>query len=207
MSFVRKMRVDDRVVTGYFEKVPTEADSVSLTAEQGGQRWVTPWGSGSLNSTGTELTIDLPFNYLLNKNQLEVYWQTTTSTDNRVYGRILDQQTAESLATFDPLLDVYYEEVSSSRVILHNIGKLQPQPFFNGDPALPGPGANNTLLFSVPHTAAPATNTNRLIVDNQGDNVAVELLGAGDGIMFTTRTGKKILLRPDDGEGIIVSEL
>ena len=50
-------------------------------------------------------------------------------------------------------------------------------------------------MFFVPHTSTPAENSARVIILQQGDNVALEMLGEGDGIMLKAPNGRQGLLR------------
>jgi len=54
------------------------------------------------------------------------------------------------------------------------------------------------FVFSVPHTSLQAVSKNRITVENQGDNRAIELLGQNDGIVFTAPDGTRYLLRIDN---------
>jgi len=211
MSFVRKQRVNDIVVDNVYEKITSEGDAANFSAEAPGKRAVFKFNSLPVGDFNKYVTIELPFAFLLNQNQLEVYWEMTDRLVSPVayqgFARLITRELAEQLDTFDPNADVYYEEVDSSQIRVYNIGSLSPRPFFNNDPSQIGPGSSNAFLCSVPHTSIPATRENRVVVENQGDNTAVELLGAGDGIVFTSVSGRRFLVRPDDGGTITTTEI
>jgi hypothetical protein len=57
---------------------------------------------------------------------------------------------------------------------------------------------SDIVMFRVPHTSTPAETSNKVIVLRQGDQVAVEMLGEGDGILFVAPNGRRGLLRMDN---------
>lgn len=209
MSFVIPHRVNDKPVTNFYEKIRTQGDASEFTAEAPGRQTVIPWVDGVLNANTGAFEFELPFSYLVNQNQLQVFWElnnySITPTEYSGWGLVLSLETAEQLATFDPNTDPYYRELSANRVAVYNLDNFYPRPYFNEDPAQLGPGARNSFVFLVPHTALPGAVRNRLIVENQGDNVGIELQGFGDGIALRSPEGKTFLLRVNEA-GIITSE-
>lgn len=203
MSFVTNHRVDDKIVDNFYEKSNTQGSSANFTSEAPGERALIPWRDGTLSDGNTSVVFDLPFSFLLKQNQLEVFWELNDSSVLPVaflgWSRLLTKEEATSMPGFDETVTVYYEELTASKVEVFNIGNLAPRPFFGNDPNSGGPGTDNTFLFSVPHTAKPAVAQDRVIIRNQGDNVGVELQGAGDGILLVSRLGKKFLLQIDEG--------
>lgn len=209
MSFVIPHRVDDKPVSNFYEKIRTQGDASEFTAEAPGRQAVIPWSAGTYNASTGAFEYELPFSYLVNQNQLQVYWEITdysvVPTLNRGYGLILNLETAEQSGTFNPTVHPYYRELSANKVAVYNLDNLSPTPYFNEDPLQTGPGALNAFVFLVPHTALPGSVRNRLIVENQGDNVGIELQGFGDGIALRSPEGKTFLLRVNEA-GIITSE-
>lgn len=189
MSFVTNHRVDDQPVNNFFEKVPTQGDAAGFSAEAPGRRAII-----SLESSSDLTAIVTPFSYLVGQDQLSVYWW---DMNNKRWDLILESDTytdANMLTEGVP----YYVETSTGTISLYNIGGLAN--------ATSGGGSflGGKLLFSVPHTALPGSARNRLVVENQGDNVGIELQGRGDGITFTTPQGKTYLIRPEE-DGILTT--
>ena len=190
MSFVTNHRVNDRNAKNFFEKVPTQGDADGFSAEAPGRRAVL-----ALEANADLTTIEAPFSYLVGQAQLELSWWNSTSKT----WQLLQERTTYEDAYMDLENIPYYVETSTSTVALYNSDSL-PNAVTGGSGSFQG----GKLLFSVPHTALPGSARNRLVVENQGDNVGIELQGRGDGITFTTPQGKTYLIRPEE-DGILTT--
>lgn len=191
MSFVTVHRVNDQPVSNFYEKVPTQGDAEGFSAEAPGRRAIKDLPQGTTDLTN----IEVPFSYLVGQDQLSVYWWFGQT--NR-WELILERTTYEQAGMLSETLP-YYEETSTGTMALYNIGSLDPSSVNQG-----GDFQGGKILFSVPHTALPGSARNRLVVENQGDNVGIELQGRGDGITFTTPQGKTYLIRPEE-DGILTT--
>jgi len=197
MSFVIPHRVDDKVIPNFYEKQRTQGDAAEFTAEAPGRQYIVNRAAGVENTSTGAMEYELPFSYLVNQNQLLVFWEITdrniSPTPYKGWGLILSLETIEQLATFNATLDPYYVELSANRVAIYNADSLAPT------------STDGSFVFLVPHTALPGSVRNRLIVENQGDNVGIELQGDGDGIALRSPEGKTFLIRVNEA-GMITSE-
>jgi hypothetical protein len=191
MSFVTNHRVNDRPVDNFFEKIPTQGDVDGFSAEAPGRRIITDVPGTSDTSA---VQVVAPFSYLVGQDQLEVFWWDSLA---KRWHLVLERNTYEAGAMSTDGIP-YYEETSTSTITLYNITSLPNSA--NGGGSFDG----GKFLFSVPHTALPGSARNRLVVENQGDNVGIELQGRGDGITFTTPQGKTYLIRPEE-DGILTT--
>ena len=188
MSFVTNHRVDDRIVNNFYEKQSTEGAASNFTSEAPGQRVLIRRADAVEDAQTGSLTFTLPFSFLLKQNQLEVLHLPTAGEG---FVRLLDEDTYNANGDLDANTDVYYQEIDSTTVTIFNPASL------TGD----------LFLFSVPFTSLPADLRERLTVKNQGDNIALEMLGAGDGILMTSRQGKRFLIQIDEGGNLSRKEL
>lgn len=191
MSFVTNHRVNDKPVNNFYEKIPTQGDADGFSAEAPGRRAI-------LDVAGTTQTaavdVNTPFPYLVGQDQLFVAWW---DSNNKRWETLLERRTYEQ-ANMSTEGIPYYEETSTGTVSFYNITSL-PNSTNNS-----GAFVGGKFLFTVPHTALPGSARNRLVVENQGDNVGIELQGRGDGITFTTPQGKTYLIRPEE-DGILTT--
>ncbi len=199
MSFITPHRVDDRAIPNVYEKVPTAGDNSKLVQEAPGREVAMTVLQAVYDTAENTLTFTLPFSFLLGQKQLLVYWEASDLVNNVHTGfqRILNRATLETLPSFNEAVTPHYIESTPNTVVVHNANSLSPAPYV-GDINTTGPGINNSFLFTVPHTAKPGSNDDRVIVENQGDNVAIELKGSGDGILLTASNGKQAILRLND---------
>ena len=191
MSFVTNHRVNDQPVNNFYEKVSTQGDAAGFSAEAPGRRRI-------LDVAGTAavaaVDVTTPFPYLVGQDQLFVSWWDAIA---KRWELLLEARTYE-LANMSTDGIPYYEETSTGTISIYNITSL-PNAANNT-----GEFVGGKFLFSVPHTALPGSARNRLVVENQGDNVGIELQGQGDGITFTTPQGKTYLIRPEE-DGILTT--
>jgi len=192
------------IVPAVFDRLETEGDAARFYTAEAGQRLLLHVDSTDLLDTGAAYVtaegggtylLQLPFRYLVGSRQLQVYIAEPTayaggkllfipiaSTEDR--NKALLGWTGPSSGYFQ----TWFEEVSSASVRVY--GVTNP------------PGV---LLFVVPHTSLPAAHRNKVTVNDQGDNEAVELLGDGDGVVLRSPNGRRWLVRADDS-GNLVSE-
>jgi len=137
-------------------------------------------------------TIDvrLPFAYFLGLKQLEVYLfdfstgklaQILRKADYPPVGPLVDTALGGAARTFD--------ELSSRDVRIYNTSP--------GDIFWAGFG----------HTAAPATLREKILVANQADNIAMELEGAGDGIVLRSPDGERHRILVNNGGNVSTEQL
>ena len=201
MSFVRQQRSGDTRLPNFFEKVTTEGDAASFAgAESGSRQLIRVVDSENLGSNSYRFTLTAP--YLVGAKQLIVAYDLAATGVG--YAVILDRETMLTDSTFNSstvqggvftTADLYYEEESNTTVVVHNLTAARLT-----DP-------HTTMLFAVPHTAVAASSSNKILVDNQGDNTAIELLGDGDGIIFRSPSGRRFVQRVDDSGNITMTPL
>jgi hypothetical protein len=205
MGHVHQVNVDGTPIKGLYAKSATEGDAYRfVTAEAGaaqmihrldttvlgdGRQRVTP-GSGS-GVTWRDFVLAFP--YLVAVNQLEVHIMSSTSMFMmRLPNRLAVEAARQSWvgwpsAFFDPASSAYtfFEEISYDTVRVYNI-----------------PSGYDVIHFSLPATSLQGSVRERLQVRDQSDNVGIELLGNGNGIILRSENGKRALLRMDDEFGL-----
>jgi len=192
-------------VVNVFDRVATEGDAIRFLSAENGHRelisvrdtTVSSAGIPKVSKDGLSYTFQLDFDYIVGSNQLDVHvpsgsaysaspgyieWVRVSSIDER-------NLTAQPgwLGPSASNFSVYFEETSSNSVKVYGIT----------DP----PGI---VLFSVPHTSTPAALRGKVIILDQGDQVALELRGEGDGVLLKAPNGSKYLLRVDNSGTLTV---
>lgn len=174
MAKVVNQRSGTNSLPNFFSKVNTDGDAHRFLGAEAGTQSVQ---TVVLDSTGSAEVL-LDFNYLVGVSQLRVYQELTVNAVS-FWSPIL-------LEGLDASATVYFTEDSGTRVTIT--------------------GAANTtqrFMFDVPHTSIPAELREKVMVRDQGDNDAIELLGNGDGIMFHSSSGFKFLVRMDDSGNLV----
>ena len=202
MGFVQPHRVNGVAVSGFYEKVSSAADTTSFASQLAGNREIIRFNEGTTrvetfldDNSNTAYRFNLTNPYLVGGFQLMVFWQqddTSATFVGNGYSLIPDLVTAETAGDFTITEDPHYIEESSTSIVFYNAQNLFPLLTSNA-------GNANGLMFVVPHTGTPAVSTSRLIVSNQGDNVAIDLQGSGDGMIMRSPNGTKYIVQIDDG--------
>lgn len=207
MAHVRPHRSSaGTIVADVFDRVVSEGDAARFLASEAGARQIVHLDDATVLASGvarvTEESdlgahrFELDFEYAVGIRQLLVFIPDTYQYE------VLDRLQFTALPTVDERtiavngwtgpssakFETWFEEVGSTTVRIYGL----PDP----------PGV---VLFVMPHTALPAALRNRLVVRDQGDNIALELLGSGDGVLLRSPRGRKFLLRVDDN-GALVTE-
>jgi len=190
MPIIQAVTVDNETVPGFYQKIPTEGDLHRFaSAETGKAQFVCMADTSGRVETGTgyyDVTLD--FRYLVGVKQLMVMKvdAVTGEAEQIPNAQVVTESLNREGSNFPTSFDLsstnflYFEEIATNVVRVHHLG------------------ASDIILFLVPHTATPASHSNRLIVLNQGDNIAIELLGIGDGIMLQSPSGRRGLVRLTD---------
>lgn len=197
MPIIQQVKVDNETVSGLFEKIPTEGDLHRFSAAETGKgEFIGMSDTSGKITTGTGYCdVTLGFRYLMGVKQLQIARVTNPGVGEMVLiprGNEVQEANNRSGSNLPSSFDlstgtfVYFEEIATDVVRIHR--------------AI----ASDIFLFFVPHTATPASHSNRVIVLNQGDNVAIEMLGEGDGIMLRSPSGRRGLLRLGDNLNIRV---
>jgi hypothetical protein len=198
---VTQIKKDGDPVDGMWQKQSTQGDAYKfVTADAGHVQIIhkdddTTLPDGRQRVTvGTDyLEFVVGFKYLVGFHQLEsfavidVYSGLLYKMPNRA---VVDTARASwqswPSAELDPDQITYFQEISPDVVRVYN------------------PGNYKIFQFSTPFTSLQGASRARIIVDPQGDNAGVELLGIGDGILLKSRNGNRGLLRIDDGYNLKV---
>jgi hypothetical protein len=190
MPYPREVTVDGEVVSGLYEKIPTEGDIHRFAAAETGKEQIVGLGdtSGNLSWGADYVDVTLDFNYLMGVKQLEVSIVDPTTGKMQAIPRLATINTARTRAgsafpsSFDPgnAALLYFDEIDTDVVRVYHVT------------------TSDIVMFRVPHTSTPAETSNKVIVLRQGDQVAVEMLGEGDGILFVAPNGRRGLLRMDN---------
>jgi hypothetical protein len=196
MPIIQQVKVDNEAIPGFYQKIPTEGDLHRFaSAETGKAQFVSMSDSSGRIVTGSGyLDITLDFRYLMGVKQLKVAFVNANTGLAQIIPNAQDVSEARNKAgsNFPTSFDlsnasfVYYEEFATDVVRVYHVS------------------ASDILLFYVPHTATPAAISNRQIIDNQGDNIAIELLGDGDGLLLRAPNGRRALIRLTDNLNINV---
>lgn len=180
------------------DKTPNE--KFRFLAATTGYRFIAQFGtSASLNITGGGVgEVTLPFEYFVGKSQLVVYQVNfTTGAKTPIISEddYLAAQTAGDVSSpgADLVAGAYvYREITKNQIEINRIN----------------PGANpmttEVVEIWVPHTSIPGISQDRLVVENQTDDVAIQLKGPNDGIEFVSPGGIVYLLTVADGGNLLV---
>lgn len=190
MPFPRQATVNGEPIEGFYEKIPTEGDIHRFASAETGKEQIVGLDdtSGILSWGGDYVDVTLDFNYLMGVKQLEVAIMDASTGETKAIPRITTVNTALTRtganfpASFDPSNASFlcYDEVDTDVVRVYHVS------------------SSDILLFRVPHTSTPAETSQKVIVLRQGDQVAVELLGEGDGMLLKAPNGRRGLLRMDN---------
>lgn len=188
MPKVNQVELDGAPVKGAFEKVSTEGDMFRVAGAETGKSEVVSMAdtSGKVVWGGAYADVTLGFPYLMGVHQVQVGKVDPTTghvaplLDLAVVNEARARDGSEIPSTMDPAANasfLCFEELSPEAVRVYNAG------------------ATDVLWFGVPHTSTPAAVSSRVSVQRQGDNVAVEALGDGDGIALRAPNGRRGLVR------------
>jgi hypothetical protein len=198
---VTQIKRDGDPVEGMWQKQSTQGDAYKFVTADAGHAQIIhkddtttlPDGRPRVTTGSGFLEFVLGFKYMVGFHQLEaaaildVYSGLLYRMPNRT---IIDAARASwtgwPTAELDPAQVIYFQEISPDTLRIYN------------------PGNWKIFQFSVPFTSLQASSRARIIVDAQGDNAGVELLGDGDGLLLKSRSGNRGLLRIDDGYNLKV---
>lgn len=209
MPQVMPVKVNGQPVVGLYQKINTEGDASRFVSAESGfaqaihraddtvlddsrSRVVIGPLHPAPNNTPTYIEFVLGFRYFVGRNQLQAALVDPTtgrmalimseSAINASRALWAGWSNPPESGDLDPTSDflAHFQEVSTDTVRIIN------------------PGSSRVFTFFVPHTSLQAASRGRLVVDNQGDNVGVELRGQGDGVLFMSRGGRRGLLRIDE---------
>jgi len=196
MPIIQQVKVDNEAIPGFYQKVSTEGDLHRFaSAESGKAQFVCMADTSGRITVGTGyFDVQIDFRYLMGVKQLMAWLVDPVSGEAFLLPNAQDVSEArnKSGSNFPSSFNLsntsflYFEEIATNVVRIHHVG------------------ASDIILLSVPHTATPASHSARLIVNNQGDNVAIELLGSGDGFMLRAPNGRRALIRLTDNLNINV---
>jgi hypothetical protein len=192
------------LVNDVFDRVTTEGDAGRFSTAERGYKYLVNIDDTGQTDDGTALVttesgahlFQLPFDYIVGANQLIVqvpdpdYYASTNALLYLTVPSADERNTAAAGWTGPDAVDfaTYFEEVGPRTVRVYGL-----------------PNPTGVVLFFVPNTSIPAASRDKVIVDDQGDNQAIELRGDGDGILLRSPGGAKFLVRVDDS-GALVSE-
>lgn len=201
MSKVIQILKDGEPVEGLWKKETTEGDAYKFVTAEAGHAQIVhkddttilPDGRNRVSAGTGYIEVVLGFRYIVGFNQLEakvaldVYSGLMQGIPNRtVVDAARAAWTSWPSADLDPAQITYFQEIAPDVVRVYN------------------PGNFKIFQFSVPFTSLQASSRARVMVDPQGDNAGIELLGLADGILLKSRSGNRGLLRIDDGMNIKV---
>jgi hypothetical protein len=207
MSYVQQVRVGGAAVKGLYRKHATEGDAYRFTTADSGSiqlinttdttilddgRARVSAGGASPGLTWKDFVLNFP--YLVGVKQIEV---SIVANLNALMQRIPNKVDMEmARASWQPgwppaLLNpasaafCYFDEISYDTVRVFNI-----------------PTGFSVVHFSIPATSLQGAVKERVQIKNQSDNIGLELLGNGNGIVLRSERGKRALLRIDDELGL-----
>lgn len=169
-----------------FQRVKTAGDAQRFAAATSGFQ-------AMLSATATDDTYVLPFPYLVGDSQLMVYVLESGAARQLPNKTLVDaEELAGNISAGEKtaILDAgHFVEVDSVTVDVNDIL------------------GTDVIWFAIPHTSVPGLSTNRIIVDGQADRVAIRLLGAGDGLEYTTPDGQKGRLFVTNAHQVVTQKL
>lgn len=201
MSEVSQVIVNGVPVPGLFQKITTEGDIHRFVSAETGHAQIIHRDDPTVLTSGASrvevhsgyLKFNLDFRYLVGVHQI------TAGIVDVTFGWVA------------PILDLLSIQSARNTWPATAVGDLDPSVasvrYFEEDTELAirvynTAATDKVFVFQVPHTATPATSRSKIIVDNQGDDVAIECLGEGDGFLLRSRNGSQWLVRIDD-EGVL----
>lgn len=218
MPRVIQIRKDGTPVRGLYGKIGTEADVFRFVSAESGHTQVIhrqddtilPDGRSrvtigplhpSPNNTPSYIEYVLEFQYFVGLNHLQVlYNHPACGTFGSILGRTVIDRARQAWAGWES--PPYDGDLDPDNITLMHFQEVSPDVV-----RVMNPGIYKIFAFAVPHTSLQAVSRNRISVENQGDNRAIELLGQNDGIVFTSPNGRKGLLRIDDNLHIGVDSI
>lgn len=180
-----------------FTRDKTPNEKFRFLAATTGYRFIGEFGtSASLSIAGGIGTVNLPFEYFVGKKQLEVYiidpltgFKTPVVNEDDYNDAVTAGDVATTLAAAGAYV---YREITKNQIEIN-----QTTPAGN-------PMTTEIVEIWVPHTSIPGISQDRIVVDNQTDDVAIQLKGANDGIEFVSPGGIVYLLTVADGGNLLV---
>ena len=162
-----------------------------------GYRFVAQFGtSPSLAIAGGVGEVDLPFEYFVGKHQLTVYLVDPVTGDKAPIVNEDDYLAAVSdgdVATALTAAGAYvYREITKNQIEVN-----QTTPAGN-------PMTTEIIEVWVPHTSIPGITQDRIVVENQTDDIAIQLKGANDGIEMVSPSGIVYLVTVANGGNLLV---
>lgn len=192
MGFIITQKIGNKTLSGFYRKIETEGDASRFISSENGLQELISFADATAESA-TNYLFELGFSYLVGANQLMVFASVSELTaTNKKLGYILIPQYSTQLVSGVNPAAVTYEEVSSTTVRIKFLNATVASSYLD-------------FLFLVPHTATAAISREKMVVKDQGDNIAIELEGHGDGLLLQSPNGVKWLVRIDDS-GNLVSE-
>ena len=179
-------RIGKTPLPNFFQKVTTDGDVDRFTGAASGSREVILFNAPSsviLDEGNDDYIITLATPYLVGAKQLMVFhsYQGGQPTALFTTEEITDNSLPTTLYSF--------QEDTSYTVRIHAEGITRT--------------ADHRFLFLIPHTSAPISVREKIIVRNQGDNRAIELEGDGDGILMKSPNGARFLIRVNDAGSLV----
>jgi len=168
------------------DKVPQE--KFRFVTATSGQRFTAEFGtSGSTAINAGIGTITLPFEYFVGQKQVQVFLITPgTATRTPL---INETDYLQAIADGDVATGLggsgyVFREITKNTVEVENLA-----------------GAITTEIFEVfvPHTSVPGANENRVVVNDQPDDIAIQLKGNGDGFEMVAPGGIVYIVSIGDG--------
>jgi len=197
MSIIQPQRAGTQELSGFYDKVSTNADASRFLGSEAGKREIIRLDSATNvvdEGSGNYLVTLDTFSYLVGINQLQVSLRKVTGGINH-WLRILDRDTTIQDPSFLAVPSyLHYEEVSSTQVRIVTYSTSLSENLFS-------------FLFEIPHTSVPAELREKVVVQDQGDNIAFEGLGNGDGILLRSVGGRKVLAQVDDSRNWVMRYL
>lgn len=211
MGHVHPQRIGETTVPKFFTKTETEADLSRFVGAETGRREVLLVSDGVAETAPSGYAsahlFTLTDSYLVGANQLMVFARSgyaTGGSQSLPQGFTMLIPRVEELATMagydanttaDDLQTtiLHYEETSANTIRVYNLST-----------AFGNQSAITDLLCLIPHTATPALSQERVTIRDQGDNQAVVLEGRGDGVLFTSPSGARFLVRANDNGNLVV---
>jgi hypothetical protein len=209
MSRIVQVRKNGEPIQGLFRKLSTEADVFRFVGSESGKvllihkndSTVLPDGRQKVtigpnypapNNTPEYIEFVLDFQYFVGLNQLQaLYVPQSGGAMGFILSRSAIDRSRQAWSGWDG--GAYDADLDPDDPLTRHFQEISPDTV-----RVMNPGVLRVFGFMVPHTSLQATSRNRLTIENQGDNQAIDMLGRNDGIVFTSPSGKRGILRMDD---------
>jgi hypothetical protein len=175
---------EDTEVKNFYTNNLTDADAISFSSSDSGKELIIlRTDLSTIGGITNAYRLPSTMQYQVGKHQLQVQAVNVDGTNLE----LLNYTTWQSVPGGAVIPTCYFREYTSDLV--------QVETALTFD----------YIRFFIPHTATPGVFSSKVVVDEQGDDIGIQLLGNGAGIKLKSITGTDYILRVSDERTLIIS--